>query len=283
MFPSTNLFSINLKLRGNEKLNDKASHAGSVEQERINSIVKLTLSRPKFHNSLTTKMYEQLEELLDKLKDDDSISVLIIRGAGEKAFAAGTDINHFKDFTGNDGIEYERTIDRIIKKIEGFPKPTIAAINGYAIGGGLIIVTACDLRYTTNKSEFGIPIAKTLGNCLSLDNYIRVSKEFGVMTTKEMLYTGRLLSAEEARNKGVITDIFEEKNLFEKTLEIAKKIESNATSTVEATKIAFNKINQREERKSTIEFEEVIYNVYASEDFHEGVSAYVSKRKPNWK
>lgn len=264
-------------------MTNQTTDNGSVKQKRINSIVELTLSRPKFHNSLTMKMYEQLESLLNKLVDDDSIKVLMIRGAGEKAFAAGTDINHFKGFTGNDGIEYERTVDRVVKKLEEFPKPTIAAINGYAIGGGLVIVTACDLRYATRKSEFGIPIAKTLGNCLSLDNYLRVSKEFGVMTTKEMLYTGRLISAEEARSRGVITEIFEEENVFEKTLEIAKKIESNATSTIEATKIAFNTINKKEERKSSNEFEDVIYNVYASEDFHEGVSAYIEKRKPKWK
>ncbi len=256
---------------------------GSVKQKRVNSIVELILSRPKFHNSLTMQMYEQLESLLDKLKNDDSTKVLIIRGAGEKAFAAGTDINHFKGFTGNDGIEYERTIDRVVKKLEEFPKPTIAAINGYAIGGGLALVTACDLRYATKKSKFGVPIAKTLGNCLSLDNYSRISRELGVMTTKEMLFTGRLLNAIDAEEKGFLTDILEEENFFEKTLDIAKKIGNNATSTIEATKIAFNIINQSEETKSTKEFEDVIYKVYASEDFHEGVSAYIEKRKPKWK
>lgn len=256
---------------------------GSVKHKRINSIVELTLSRPKYHNSLTMQMYEQLESLLDKLVEDDSIRILMIRGAGEKAFAAGTDINHFKGFTGNDGIDYERTIDRVVKKLEEFPKPTIATINGYAIGGGLVIVMACDLRYATRKSEFGIPIAKTLGNCLSLDNYIRVANEFGVMTTKEMLYTGRLISAEEAKGKEVITEVFDETNIFEKTLEIAKKIESNARSTIEATKLAFNTINRSKERALSKEFEAVIYSVYASEDFHEGVIAYLEKRSPKWK
>lgn len=263
-------------------MSNKAVDRGSIIHERINSIVKITLSRTKFHNSLTIEMYKQLEELLDRLKGDDSVKVLMIRGDGEKAFASGTDIKHFKNFTGNDGVEYERTIDRIVKKLENFPKPTIAAINGYAIGGGLIIVTACDLRYATVKSKFGAPIAKTLGNCLSLDNYKRISKEIGIMPTKEMLYTGRLINGEEGKTLGFITDIFEEKDFFEKIIEIAKKIEQNAPSTINATKTAFNRLRESEEENLNVDFKDVIYKVYNSDYFREGVDAYLEKRSPQW-
>lgn len=262
--------------------NNKIMDTGSVKIERDNSIVQLILSRPKFLNSLTVDMYKQLEELLDKLKDDDSVRVLIIRGAGEKSFSAGTDITHFKGFTGEDGIEYERTIDRVIKKLEEFPKPTIAAVKGYAVGGGLIIATACELRYATSKTKFGAPMAKTLGNCLSLNNYSRISREIGIMPTKRMLYTGCMIFAKEAKKLGFVTDIFEEENFFEKTNEIAKTIEGNAFSTINATKIAFSRLQKNQEMNSSLDFDDIIYNVYDSECFSEGVAAHIEKRSPIW-
>lgn len=263
--------------------NNKSIDIGSIEYERINSIAKLTLSREKYHNSLTYEMYKQLEGLLDLLKDDETIKVLVIQGAGKKSFASGTDIKHFKGFTGKDGVDYENTISRIIKKLEIFPKPTIAAINGYAVGSGLIIATACDLRYATKKSSFGAPIAKTLGNCLSIDNYKRISRELGIMATKEMLYTGRLMPAEEAKSAGFVTDIFEEENFIKKTMGIAKTIEENAYSTVNATKTAFNRMLKTEGINSQQNFDDIIYDVYNSDYFSEGVQAHLEKRSPVWK
>lgn len=256
---------------------------GSVILERFGAVAQLTLSRPSALNAMTWTMYQQLEEHLTILAEDATIRVLVIRGDGDKALAAGTDISQFKDFTGKDGINYENKIDRIINKLAEFPKPTIAAVHGYAIGGGMIISTVCDLRYATPKARFGAPMARTLGNCLSLDNYQRLAEELGLMRTKELLYTARLISAEEAFSIGFLTDIFEIEDFFQKVLEIADKISENAPLTVDSTKEAFNRLGKNKRLiNSEDEFADIISKVYGSKDFAEGVTAYMEKRSPVW-
>jgi enoyl-CoA hydratase/carnithine racemase len=209
--------------------------------------------------------------------------VLVIRGDKDKALAAGTDISQFQGFSGEDGVNYEKRIDRVMNKLEQFSKPTIAAVNGVAVGGGMLIATACDLRYATSKSRFGAPMARTLGNCLSLDNYQRLVNEVGPMRTKEMLYTARLISAEEALSIGFLTDMFEEEAFFENVLEIAAKIGERAPLTIQATKKAFKFMKKSGGEKRNQEYEKVISKVYGSQDFAEGVSAYLEKRKPVWR
>lgn len=256
----------------------KTNEVGRVILDRFESVAQLTLSRKSALNAMTWEMYQQLEEHLINLENDNSIRILVIRGDGDKALAAGTDISQFKGFTDKDGISYEHTIDRIINRLEGFPKPTIAAIRGYAVGGGLIIATACDLRYGTSNAKFGVPISRTLGNCLSIHNYQRLAKAIGVMRTKELLYTARLISAEEALSIGFLTDIFKEEDFFSKVLEIALKISKRAPLTIGATKEAFRRIN-----RNHFEFDDMISKVYGSKDFAEGVAAYLEKRSPVWR
>ncbi|MFC0274392.1 enoyl-CoA hydratase [Metabacillus herbersteinensis] len=256
---------------------------GQVILERFGAVAQLTLSRPSALNAMTWEMYQQLEEYLTALADDTQVRVLVIRGDGDKALAAGTDISQFKGFTGQDGINYEIKIDRIINKLAAFPKPTIAAVHGYAIGGGMIIATACDLRYATLKARFGAPMSRTLGNCLSLENYQRLVKELGAMRTKELLYTARLVSAEEAISIGFLTAIFEEEEFFDNVLEIATKISKNAPLTVDATKEAIYRLNKNNGLiNSEHEFDDIISKVYGSRDFAEGVAAYIEKRSPVW-
>ncbi|WP_080872692.1 enoyl-CoA hydratase [Oceanobacillus timonensis] len=259
------------------------SNVGYVKLERFGSVSQLTLSRTKSLNSLTWEMYKQLEEHLENISNDPSVRVLIIRGDGDKAFAAGTDIHQFKNFTGNDGINYENKIDKIVDKLEKINKPTIAAINGYAVGGGMILATACDLRYATPKSKFGAPMAKTLGNCLSLNNYQRLASELNNMYTKELLYTARMMDAKEAISKGFLTDVFEEEGFYNNVIKIATKISENAPLTIKATKLAFNKLNSGEKILDSIyEFDNIIHEVYESKDFAEGVNSHIEKRHPLW-
>jgi len=255
---------------------------GRVILDKRGSVAQLTLSRPEALNALTWQMYEQLEEHLENLEEDSSVRVLIIRGDKDKALAAGTDISQFQGFSGEDGVNYEKRIDRVMNKLEQFSKPTIAAVNGVAVGGGMLIATTCDLRYSTSKSRFGAPMARTLGNCLSLDNYQRLVNEVGPMRTKEMLYTARLISAEEALTLGFLTDIFEEEHFFGKVLEIATKIGERAPLTIQATKRAFTFMKNSNEGNSNQEYEKIISKVYGSKDFTEGVTAYLEKRKPVW-
>jgi len=256
--------------------------AGSIVLDRFGKVAQLTLSRASALNAMTWEMYQQLEENLKNLAEDPDVRVLVIRGEGEKALAAGTDISQFKGFTGQDGINYEKRIDKIMDLLFKFPKPTIAAIQGYAVGGGMMISVGCDLRYATPKARFGAPMSRTLGNCLSMTNYQRLVKEFGAMRTKEMLYTGRLASAEEVASIGFLTAIYEEEGFFTKVLEIAEKISQNAPLTIGATKEALIRLDQHDESQLP-EFEDVIKKVYGSQDFAEGVAAYVEKRPPAWR
>jgi enoyl-CoA hydratase/carnithine racemase len=256
---------------------------GSVILERFGTVAQLTLSRPSALNAMTWEMYQQLEDHLTSLAEDPTTRVLVIRGSGEKALAAGTDISQFDGFTGQDGLNYESKMDHIIGKLINFGKPTIALVHGYAIGGGMIIATACDLRYATAKARFGAPMSRTLGNCLSLANFQLLVQEIGPMRTKDLLYTARLMSAEEALSAGFLTAIFEEEDFFEKALKIAGQISNNAPLTVDATKEALNRLRQY--NRSSIPssaFDDVVNKVYGSKDFSEGVAAYLEKRPPVW-
>ena len=265
--------------KGESKSKGK-SEEGSVLLERTGPVATLILSRPAALNALTWDMYRQMEEHLEHLAADESVRVLIVRGAG-KAFAAGTDIQQFRGFTGADGVAYEQRMETILDCLYRFPKPTLAAVHGYAVGAGIVIATACDLRYASAASRFGAPIARTLGNCLSLKNYQRVALAFGAMRAKEMLFTGRLLSASEVFQCGFLTAIIEEEQLFPQVLDIAQQISANAPLTIWAAKEADKRLTEAETALS-IPYDDVVSRVYGSHDFREGVAAYLEKRRPIW-
>ena len=192
---------------------DHQPDEGTVLLEQNGHIALITLSRPAALNALTWSMYQQMETHLEHVAADDSIHVIIIHGEG-KAFAAGTDIQQFQGFTGEDGVAYEHTMETIVERLYTITKPTIAAIHGYAVGAGLVIASVCDLRYATPASRFGIPIARTLGNCITLKNYRHMVNSFGAMRTKEMLFTGRLLTTTDALQCGFLTATVAEERLI---------------------------------------------------------------------
>ncbi len=251
---------------------------GIVLLDRTERVATITLSRPAALNALTWAMYQQLEAHIDILAQDEQIRVVIIRGAS-KAFAAGTDIAQFQNFDGPAGVHYEQRVETIVEKVYTFPKPVIVAIDGYAVGAGLILSAVCDLRYATPTSRFGVPMARTLGNALSSKNYQHLSDAFGTMRTKEMLFTARLLSAEEVLQRGFLTAIIDEEQIFTHVFEVARQISLLAPLTIWATKAADRHIHNAEEGVS---FNDVLERVYGSRDFAEGIQAYREKRKPQW-
>jgi enoyl-CoA hydratase/carnithine racemase len=250
---------------------------GTVLLEQKGPIAVLTLSRPAALNALTWVMYQELETHLEFLANETTIRVVILRGDGN-AFAAGTDIQQFRGFTGADGVAYEHKMEAIVERLYTLPKPVIAAVHGYAVGAGLVLSVACDLRYATPSARFGAPIARTLGNCLSLKNYQYLAQAFGTMRAKEMLFTARLLSASDALQCGFLTAIVEEEQLFAHVLAVAQQISSLAPLTIWATKEAHRRLNVTD----TIPYDDVLTRVYGSNDFAEGVQAYLEKRKPVW-
>ncbi|GAC1349473.1 MAG: enoyl-CoA hydratase/isomerase family protein [Ktedonobacteraceae bacterium] len=252
---------------------------GAVLLEQRGHIATTKLSRPAALNALTWTMYQQMDAHLEHLHADATTHAIIIQGEG-KAFAAGTDIQQFQGFTGEDGIAYEHTIEAIVERLYAITKPTIAAIHGYAVGAGLVIASVCDLRYATPASRFGVPIARTLGNCITLKNYRHLVDSFGAMRTKEMLFTGGLLTAADALRCGFLTAIADEEKLVTHVTEVAQQISSLAPLTIWSVKEAQRRLNAAEE---AIDFDDVVARIYSSSDFAEGVQAYLEKRKPHWR
>src|SRR5665213_845161 len=152
------------------------------------AIATLTFNRPEARNAMTWAMYDALRSACDRVDQDDAIRVFVLRGAGGKAFIAGTDISQFQHFRDRaDGLKYEEDLDRVLQRLEDVQKPTIAQVNGVAAGGGCAIAFTCDLRVVTPEATFGIPIARTLGNCLSGTTYGRLVELMGPAAVKDMI------------------------------------------------------------------------------------------------
>lgn len=247
---------------------------------RTGPVLTLTFNRPEAHNALTWNMYERLYRACEEVDADDSVRVFVLRGAGGKAFVSGTDIGQFKDFkTAEDGIRYERDVERWAGRLERVRKPVIAQIEGFAIGGGLAIAAVCDVRIATPESRFGFPIARTLGNCLSMENYSRFVELFGASRAKEMIMRARLITAEEAHAAGFVHEIVPAAEIEARVGAVAAEVASYAPITLTVTKEAVRRIQERRRLEGG---EDLISLTYASADFREGTSAFLEKRPPRW-
>ncbi|HEU5019602.1 MAG TPA: enoyl-CoA hydratase/isomerase family protein [Pseudolabrys sp.] len=247
-----------------------------------NGVGWTTFNRPQARNAFTFAMYERLAEICRQADEDRGIKVLVFQGAGEKAFAAGTDINQFRAFkTPEQALEYESRIDRVLTVLERCRVPTLAAINGACTGGGAGIAACCDLRIGTETTRMGFPIARTLGNCLSMSNISRLTALIGPARVKDLIFTARLIGAEEAANLGLLNEVVEDGAALQKRAgELAELIAGNAPLTLNATKQALARLQRRLTRE---EGEDLILMCYMSRDFHEGLDAFLSKRPPQWK
>ena len=241
----------------------------------------ITFNRPQARNALTFPMYERLAEICEAADTDRALKVLILTGAGDKAFASGTDINQFRAFKSpQDAIAYEARIDRVLGTLEACRVPTIAAIAGACTGGGAGIAACCDLRIGTATAKFGFPIARTLGNCLSMSSLGRLTALIGPARVKEIIFTARLVEAPEAASLGLLHEVVEDlPALTRRADELARLIGSHAPLTLRATKEALRRLQQRLSRE---EGEDLILMCYMSRDFREGMDAFLNKRPPQW-
>ena len=242
----------------------------------------ITLNRPQARNALTFAMYERIAEICGDVEGHGTPKVIVMTGAGEKAFGAGTDISQFRDFkTPEDALGYETKIERIITTIETCPVPTVAAIAGAVTGGAAAIACACDLRIATRDARFGFPIARTLGNCLSIANYARMANLLGPALVKDIVFTARLVGAEEAKGVGLYNEIVEDHPaLIARAGELARTIAGHAPLTMRATKEALRRLSAPPEG---VEGDDLVLMCYMSEDFREGMDAFLAKRPPRWK
>ncbi|WP_193172887.1 enoyl-CoA hydratase/isomerase family protein [Nisaea nitritireducens] len=241
----------------------------------------ITFNRPKARNAFTFAMYEGVAEICRDAGKGEAVSAIVMCGAGDKAFAAGTDIGQFKDFsTAEDAFAYEENGNRMMADIERCPVPTIAAIHGACTGGGAAVAASCDIRLTAADLKFGFPIARTLGNCLSNENLRRLSWLVGPARVSEMLLTARLVGAEEAKAIGLVSEVLPDRDaVMARATELSETLKGHAPITMRVTKEALRRLRTS---GAVPEDRDLIEAAYTSADFREGMSAFLEKRRPTW-
>ena len=252
---------------------------GEVRYSREGPVVTVIFDRPQARNAMTWRMYEQLGEACARIHREDGLRVAVFRGAGGKAFIAGTDIVQFQAFRGgDDGIAYEEKMEGYIGAVEALPVPTLAVIEGFAIGGGLAIAAACDLRIATPGSRFGVPIARTLGNCLSMANYARLVAALGAPRAKRVLLLAENITAEEALAGGFLSEIVATPDLEALVAELTSRLSNHAPLTMRVSKEAMRRILHA----GLPDGDDLVRACYGSDDFRLGIEAFLEKREPQW-
>lgn len=243
----------------------------SVRYELRGPAAWVTFDRPEAHNAMTFAMYEELVAACERVDADDEVRAMVLRGAGDKAFVAGTDIRQFTEFeTAEDGVAYEATIDRIVGRLETVGKPTVALVDGYAMGSGLALSATCDLRICTPAAKFGLPIARTVGNCLSMANYARLSALLGPALLKDIVFTARTIDADEALRVGLATEVVEDAEA--RVAELCETLASHAPTTLRVTKEALRRLREA----SLPDGDDLVRAAYGSPDFRASVERFLS-------
>ena len=256
-----------------------AAPTGEVRLAIEGAVASVTFDRPEARNAMTWTMYEQLRAICEQLRADRSVRVVRFQGAGGEAFVAGTDIAQFLEFTsGEDGIAYERRIDATMGLLAALPMPTVAVVQGWCIGGGLAIASTCDFRIATPASKFGVPIARTLGNCLSMANVAGLVAAFGRPRVQRLLLLADLIGAEEAQACGYVLDVAAPEAIEASAQKLCTKLASLAPVTQQVSKEALARLL----RHNLPEADDLIRRTYGSADFREGVQAFMGKRPPTW-
>jgi enoyl-CoA hydratase/carnithine racemase len=241
----------------------------------------VVLNRPQARNALTFTMYDRLAEICSAVSKDGTLRAIVISGAGGKAFAAGTDISLFRDFAGAEsGLDYERRMSARIGRIEACPVPVIAALSGACTGGGAAIAACADIRIGTRDLRFGFPIARTLGNCLSSGSLAKMVSLLGPARVTEMIFTARLIDAEEAKALGLITEIHAG---FDAVLARAKVMAAEIAGLAPITlRVTKEMLRRMRTAGPQMQDEDLIAEAYGSRDFREGLESFLAKKKPQW-
>jgi enoyl-CoA hydratase/carnithine racemase len=248
--------------------------------ERDGPTALLTLNRPGARNALTFEMYDALHDLCERFDADPGVRVVLLKGAGDRAFASGTDIRQFLEFkTEKDALEYEGRLSRTLARLAGMRKPTIAMAQGDAVGGGFFLALACDLRLAAPHARFGVPVARTLGNFLAPVSLSLLVATVGPVRAREIVLTARLVDAAEAKSIGLVDQVHPAAELERRARELATSLAGMAPLTLAATKEATRRVIATLTPQS---LDDLILSCYMSRDFHEGVRAFLEKRPPDW-
>jgi len=258
-----------------------ADVAREVLLESDGRVAVVTINRAEARNSMTFEMYEALHDHMERLDGDPDVRAVVLRGAGDKAFVSGTDIRQFLEFkTREHVLAYEARIGRVLRRIHGMTKPTIAMVQGDAVGGGLFMALACDLRLAATHARFGAPVARTLGNCPAPSSVSLLAATVGPIRARELMLTARLVEAPEAKVLGLADEVHPADALERRVRELAAQIATFAPLTLAAAKEATRRILATYALKDA---EDLLLSCYLSEDFQEGVHAFLEKRRAEWK
>jgi enoyl-CoA hydratase/carnithine racemase len=241
-----------------------------VTLERRGAAAWVTFDRPEAHNAMTFAMYDRLVEHCETVDADDAIKVMVLRGAGGRAFVAGTDIRQFAEFrSAQDGLVYETRIDAVLDRLEAVRKPTIALVDGFAMGSGLAISAACDLRVITAGARFGMPIARTVGNCLSMANYARLAQALGAARLKDVMFRARPILAEEALACGFASMLAEDPEAEVEAL--CATLADHSPTTLWVTKEALRRA------RHVPDGDDLVLEAYGSEGFRTNVRRFLDR------
>jgi enoyl-CoA hydratase len=250
--------------------------------EKKENIGLLTINRPEKMNAISQELTAELSQLLDEIENNEKLRVLVITGAGDKAFVAGADIKELVDRDARLGRRVSRERQEIFSRIENLHVPVIAAVNGYALGGGLELALACSIRICSEKAQFGAPEVK-LGIIPGDGGTQRLPRLVGQGTAMEMIITGDFIDAQEAHRIGLVNKVFPPEKLKEEAMELAKKIASRPPLAVRYAKEAVNR-SQEGDTASGFALESYLHALSCTtEDKKEGVSAFLEKRKGKFK
>jgi enoyl-CoA hydratase/carnithine racemase len=242
----------------------------------------IRFDNPAAHNALTAQMWRDLRDAARDIAADRAIRVATFRGVGGKAFISGTDISGFTRFAdGQDGVEYERGIDEFIGAVDAIPCTTVAVIEGWCVGGGINIASACDFRLATPDAKFGSPIGRTIGNCLSASSAARIAGAVGVQWAKRMVLLGEFATAADLLKNDFLYKIVDRDRLDEEVAALARRAAENAPLTTRVTKETVRRLA----KGGLPDIEPLIEEVYGSDDFRRGVADFLAKTKavPQWR
>lgn len=246
--------------------------------ERDGAVLRVTFNRPEQRNAMTWEMYDALADACERA-DGEGIRAMVLRGAGDGAFVAGTDISHFREFSGgDDGVAYEARIGEVVGRLERVRVPTVAAVSGYCVGGGLALASVCDIRVATRSGRFGVPIARTVGNCLSMNSYSLLVHHLGPARALDMLLRARLFTADEAHAAGYVAEVCDDGALDACAAEVTDRLLQHAPLTMWAAKEAVHRLRVA----ALPDGDDIVSAVFGSEDFAHGVASFLAKERPTW-
>jgi enoyl-CoA hydratase len=250
-----------------------------LQVRREGGVLTVVFDRPEARNAMTFAMYEGLHEACERADADDDVKALVLTGAGT-AFVAGTDITQFASFTsGQDGLEYEQRISRVVDRLEDVTVPTVAVVRGACVGGGLALAAACDLRIASRTARFGVPIARTLGNCLSMNSVSLLVSQLGPARSLDLLLRARLLTAEQAHAAGFVSELSDDdESLDDVAAQVVEQLLSHAPLTMWAAKQAVTRLR----RASLPDGDDFVARTFGSDDFARAVRSFSAKERPVW-